>query len=73
MYLFPLRELQVRWAGAKGLSGLPGIRWSACICVLSVNACLQMWQCVAVSLTTLALAGYPPPYKKAFRAFLSAE
>jgi hypothetical protein len=61
MYLLPLLALQVRWAGAKGLSGFPGIKWSACISLRSVKACLQMWQWVAVSRTTLARAGYPPP------------
>jgi hypothetical protein len=56
--LLPLRELQDRWAGARGLRGSPAIRWSAVKGSLVIAPLPHRWQTVAVSLISLAVRLY---------------
>jgi hypothetical protein len=52
--LFCLRELQDRWAAARGLFGSAGIRWSAVNGSLGFLPSPHIQQAIAVSLICLA-------------------
>jgi hypothetical protein len=58
--VLPLLLLQDLWAAASGLLGSAGIRWSAVNGSLVRFPSPQIQQCVAVSLTCLALRLYVP-------------
>ena len=69
--MLPLRELQLRCAGANGLSGSPAIRWSAVKGSPMIGPLPHRWHTVAVSLMSLAVCLYSGERYRVRLAFLS--